>query len=70
MDSLDGSEHAFERWFAEFARLARERELEWVVKAGPAPRRQAFDLGLSPDDELTALAEISEWRGCGCGGGG
>ena len=70
MESLDRSEGAFERWFAEFGRLARERQLEWLVTAGAEPRRAAFDRGLSPDEELTALADMSEWRGCGCGGGG
>jgi len=69
MDSLDPSGGAFDRWFAQFARLARERELEWLVRAGSGPHRAAFDRGLSPEEELTALADMSEWRGCGCGGG-
>jgi len=41
-----------------------------LVSVGSDIYRAAFDNGLSPDEELTALGDMSEWRGCGCGGGG
>ena len=61
---------SYETWFAEFARIAQQRELAWLVSTEPDAHRTAFNEGLSPDDELAALERMSEWRGCGCGGGG
>ena len=61
---------SYESWLAELAYIAKERELEWLVSVGPDIHRAAFDRGMSPDEELTALGDMSEWRGCGCGGGG
>jgi len=60
---------SYASWLAELARLAKERELEWLVSVGSDIHRAAFDKGLSPDEELAARADMSEWRGCGCGGG-
>ena len=58
----------FEAWSLEFELLARERDLEWLAACSRESRRKAFESGLSPSDELEALAGMSEWRGCGCGG--
>jgi hypothetical protein len=58
----------FESWMAAFTELARDRGLQWLVDATGGTHRDAFDRGLSPDEELTALADMAEWRGCGCGG--
>jgi hypothetical protein len=58
----------FHAWLEEFTRLAIEQDLEWLVASDPSLRRAAFEAGLSPDEELAALRDISEWRGCGCGG--
>ena len=59
---------SYASWLAELACVAKERELEWLVSVGSDIHRAAFDKGLSPDEELTALADMCEWRGCGCGG--
>jgi hypothetical protein len=55
-------------WLSELRRLAQERELEWLVCTGPNAHRAAFDQGLSPGEELGTLHDMSQWRGCGCGG--
>jgi hypothetical protein len=58
----------FESWFAELTRLAAEQELRWCVSPSSSAHRLAFDQGLAPSEELMALKDMSEWRGCGCGG--
>jgi hypothetical protein len=60
---------SYDEWLARLQRRAADRGLEWAIGADPAAHRVAYDNGLSPDDELSALAELAEWRGCGCGGG-
>lgn len=60
----------YETWLSELQLRARERELEWMVCSTHGAHRAAYDSGLSPDEELSALADMAEWRGCGCGGGG
>ncbi|MEO8298692.1 MAG: hypothetical protein ABI574_12895 [Burkholderiales bacterium] len=59
----------FETWYAQLRECAEERDLAWTVCSDPAAHRPGFDAGLSPDEELMALADMAEWRGCGCGGG-
>lgn len=63
-------ERSYESWLCELVRLAKELELDWLVAPTTNTHRAAFDDGLSPDEELAALKDMSEWRGCGCGGGG
>jgi hypothetical protein len=58
----------YDAWFAELAVLAKERGLEWMVQKGAETHRDAFLKGASPEEELRTLADMSEWRGCGCGG--
>jgi hypothetical protein len=62
------SERSYESWLAELVRIAKKQELEWLVSAESPSHRAAFDEGLSPDEELNALKDMFEWRGCGCGG--
>lgn len=62
-------EQSFEQWFERLRGLAEARELSWLVGTPGAALRAAYDAGVTPDEELQNLADISEWRGCGCGGG-
>jgi hypothetical protein len=59
----------YESWFAELASLARDRGLEWMVQKDAKTHQDSHAMGLSPEEELAALADMAEWRGCGCGGG-
>ena len=59
---------AYEDWLAELRRLAAARDLAWMIARDAQAHRGAFDAGLSADDELNALADMAEWRGCGCVG--
>lgn len=58
----------YDAWIAELQRLAAEQDLQWLVAPGSAVHRKAYEQGLSPTEELFALRDMSEWRGCGCGG--
>ena len=60
----------YDTWFAELRRLAEQRDIAWMIQTDAATHRDAFAKGLSPDEEMTALTDMAEWRGCGCGGGG
>ena len=60
----------FDHWRQELLRLAKARDLEWIVGTTGDAHRAAYDKGLTADEELSALADMAEWRGCGCGGGG
>ena len=60
---------SFEVWLARLRVLAAERELTWAVGGSGEVHRSAYEAGLSPEEELASLADLSEWRGCGCGGG-
>lgn len=62
------TDERYAAWLAEFTRLALEQELDWLVPSDPEVRRAAFEQGQSPQEELAALKDICEWRGCGCGG--
>lgn len=57
-------------WYQRLRELARDNELEWVIAADAEHYRPAFEQGTSPEEEFFELAGMSEWRGCGCGGGG
>jgi hypothetical protein len=63
------AELSFEAWVAEFNRCAIERDVAWLASGSPETRRVAYESGVSPQDELEALADMAQWRGCGCGGG-
>lgn len=58
----------FEQWLAALRRAAEMRGVEWVVDPTGASHRAAFEAGQTPEDELQVLADMAEWRGCGCGG--
>jgi len=58
----------FDAWFEELRRLAQAQDLAWLIACEPDTHRDAFAKGLTPDEELTALKDMAEWRGCGCGG--
>jgi len=60
---------SFADWMVELRRLADERDIGWVICADGAAHRQSFDAGLDPQEEITRLGDLCEWRGCGCGGG-
>jgi len=59
----------FEAWLGELRRLAAEQELDWLFQGPCAAQRVSFEKGISPAEELEALAPLCEWRGCGCGAG-
>jgi hypothetical protein len=63
-------ESTYEQWLMELQQLAEEQNLSWLISARAEGHRQGYDKGLTPEGELAALADLSEWRGCGCGGGG
>ena len=58
----------YDEWFDALARLAKDRDMEWIVQRGAATHRESFARGASPDEELAALSDLAAWRGCGCGG--
>lgn len=64
----DIADPGYARWLQELQRLAAEQDLQWLVSARSASHRKAYESGLSPVQELFALKDMSEWRGCGCGG--
>ena len=61
---------SYDDWMARFRQRAIERQVEWLAECGPETYRPVFERGVAPEDELDTLADMSEWRGCGCGGGG
>lgn len=61
--------HPYNTWLAEFTRLAFEQDASWLVPQDAAAPLSGYAAGLSPQEELSALKDMSEWRGCGCGGG-
>ncbi|MET0988074.1 MAG: hypothetical protein ABW034_21970 [Steroidobacteraceae bacterium] len=68
--NADPAPAAYERWLMELQQLAKMQDMEWLIAPRSDTHRAAFDKGLSPGEELAALKDMSEWRGCGCGGGG
>ncbi len=67
---MQGQPNTYAAWLAEFTRLAREQDAEWLIPADASLPLPGFATGATPQEELTALKEMAEWRGCGCGGGG
>jgi len=61
---------SYEAWLAEFRRVAEADELGWLVSSAVDAHLDAYRAGVSPAEELQVLADMAEWRGCGCGGGG
>lgn len=68
--NIDPIQDDYQRWLAELLQLAKTHDVEWLIAPASHTHRAAFDKGLSPEEELAALKDLSEWRGCGCGGGG
>lgn len=69
MDARPESGNPFEQWARELRALATVRECEWLAAGTGESHREAWAAGISPADHLEALERMSEWRGCGCGGG-
>jgi len=61
---------SYDEWLARFRQRAIERQVEWLAECSPETYRSIYERGVLPEDELDTLADMSEWRGCGCGGGG
>jgi hypothetical protein len=61
-------DRSYKSWTMQLQKLAAERDLEWIVSTKPNAHRTAYESGLSPEEELTALSDMGQWRGCGCGG--
>lgn len=61
---------SYETWHRALRRLSVEQELEYLVSLEEGAHGDAFRSGLSPQEELSTLEDMAEWRGCGCGGGG
>lgn len=61
---------SYAAWLEELQRLAGERGIAWAVSAAPGAHQDAYDRGLSVDEVIGPLADMAEWRGCGCGTGG
>jgi len=68
--SMDLECSSYEAWLAEFRHLAEEDDLVWLVSSAKGAHLDAYRAGVSPAEELQVLADMAEWRGCGCGGGG
>lgn len=69
MPPLAHTAATFAGWLARLRQEAVERELEWMVCSTGTAEQAAYAEGLSPGDYLDRLEAMSEWRGCGCGGG-
>jgi hypothetical protein len=65
---MNSPDFSYEAWLTRFKRLATQRDLAWIVSTEPDAHRAAYESGLTPDEELTALADMGQWRGCVCGG--
>lgn len=60
----------FAAWLGELHRQAVAEDIAWAVDRGGAIHREAFDAGHTPQQEMVALRDMAQWRGCGCGAGG
>lgn len=67
-DTIDNGE--FLDWYNCLKNIAQSNELQWLIAEDPTIYVSSFSQGLSPEDEFQSLADMAEWRGCGCGGGG
>lgn len=56
-------------WHAALRRQAEERGIGWAISSDENEYRDAFASGVAPDDYLAEIEPLTEWRGCGCGGG-
>ncbi|WP_340266725.1 hypothetical protein [Sphingobium mellinum] len=63
------SPDALASWHAVLGRLAEERGIGWAVSSSAEDYRDAFASGITPGDHLAEIEPLTEWRGCGCGGG-
>ncbi|MET0658819.1 MAG: hypothetical protein ABW110_11755 [Steroidobacteraceae bacterium] len=68
--NVDPVQDAYEHWLAELQRLAKAQDVEWLIAPASHTHRAGFEKGSTPEEELAALKDLAEWRGCGCGGGG
>lgn len=59
----------YETWLQRLRALAADEDKAWLVADQPGAHRGAYDQGLSPEEEFAVLADMAQWRGCGCGGG-
>lgn len=59
--------NTFLTWYQQLQELAGQGGLQALV-SGPDGHLAAYQKGLSPDEELAELEELSEWKGCACGG--
>lgn len=66
----DPADMSYDAWLNQFRRLARDADMAWLLSSDGTAHRPAYEQGLQPDEELQALRDMAEWRGCGCGGGG
>ena len=64
----DKDRESFQEWLESLRALSAERGLDWVIDQSGAVHREAFEAGRTPESELQILADLAEWRGCGCGG--
>ena len=58
----------FEEWLNRLRALAAARDLGWAIDPSGETHQTGYEKGLAPEEELQSLADMSEWRGCGCGG--
>lgn len=56
-------------WHSALRQLAEARDIGWAISASPEDYRDAFASGVDPRDYLADIEPLTEWRGCGCGGG-
>lgn len=63
------AERTYEEWLQQLLEAARQHDCEWLITPSSPTHRKAFEEGLEPDEELSQLMDMAEWRGCGCGGG-
>ncbi len=59
----------FEHWWVRLRAEAARREASWLIGGERDFYRPSFEAGRSPEEEVEALQQVAEWRGCGCSGG-
>lgn len=65
-----GAEATFEVWLAKLRALAEAQNAGWLFSGNVSDLRDYFEAGKAPDEVLEGYDGMTEWRGCGCGGGG
>ncbi|MBK1875012.1 hypothetical protein FE848_17445 [Marinobacter sp. 1-3A] len=58
---------SFDQWIEKLHTLADQEACEWIVPDDPLILRQAYEEGLTPEDEYDRLNKVAAWHGCGCG---